>query len=320
MSSPARLLLAILAAACAAAGARAAGPQPTIELRAKARAAGATIVLGDIAELRGVADTQRASLARIAIAAAPRPGQQAFIGRAQVANALGAAWALAGAPVVEVERDTQPVSAQTLCDAALAAADRTLPTTRGGITRELDCTEAGLPPVEVPAGHLVLRPAEGTLAEAVDGPRRLGIDIEVDGRVERTVGVALRVGLLAGRWCARAALAEGEAITAAAFAACRVPVRHASDLATAGAALPQGRLRKALRATQPLAADDVASPEAALAGDAVTVRMHAGAFELESAGTLQQDARVGDRVRVRVGQAAQPVLGRLTSDRLVELE
>jgi flagella basal body P-ring formation protein FlgA len=65
---------------------------------------------------------------------------------------------------------------------------------------------------------------------------------------------------------------------------------------------------------------DIAAPDAALAGDPVDVHYRNGAFELEAPGELEQDARVGQEVRVRVSQASRPAIGRLVAPHIVELE
>ena len=99
-----------------------------------------------------------------------------------------------------------------------------------------------------------------------------------------------------------------------------MPLRHDRELASAGAALPTGRLRRALHVDEVLRADDAARADDALAGDTVTVRMRSGVFAIETEGRLLRDARVGDAVRVQIGSAQAPVVGRLAGDRLVELE
>ena len=312
--------LGLLAFALASAGGPvlAAAPVPTITLRAEVTAVGAQITLADLGQLRGVTAAEAQRLLARTIAPAPRPGQTLYINRARVLAALPAGWATEGSAVVKVGRAVQTVEPQVLCDAALAAATQALGPVRPGIEQALECNgprEA----LAVPAGKLQIR-ADASALQGVDGPQRVSVEMVVDGKTERTLGVGLRLTLMASQWCALGALAEGSTVAVHSFAACRRPVRHTAQLALSGAALPLGRLRRALRAHEPVLAADVAPPEAALAGDSVTVRYRAGAFDLESQGLLTQDARVGDAVRVQVGHARQPVRGRLTGERFVELE
>ena len=287
-----------------------------IALRATASVSADVVTLGDVARL----DSQRdAGLAARPVANAPRVGQVLVLERAQVDAALPAGWHAVGAAVVHVERATQDVAAERLCEEALAGARARLasvaPSAHAGIT----CLDARLPTLRLPAGALALR-TDASAFEPVSGMGVLRVEILVSGRLQRSVGVPLRVDLDIGRWCASAALPEGTPLGAASFARCERPVHHARDLALASQPLPEGRLRRALRAGDVLAAADVSAPDEALAGDPVTVRLHGGGIELESAGVLVQSARIGARVHVRTAATATPVVGNLTDRSVVELE
>lgn len=306
------------AVAILAAGAGACA-KPVLALRAQAVAERESVTVGDVAELSGIEPGEREQLARRIVAAAPRVGQESVIGRFQVLAVLPAGWSGGGAPAVTVRRATQVLGPDALCAAALAAAGPRLDPLGPAIEHAVECRRDAIEPVEVPAGALALR-ADPAQLRLVDGPQRLDVRVDVGGRGERVVPVALALSLHATQWCARAPLPEGTDLAPDAFAACHVPVRHAAQLATAGATLPTGRLRRALHADELLAAADIAAADAALAGDPVTVRLHSGMFALESRGALVQDARVGDQVRVRVSRAAEPLVGRLTGRGLVELE
>jgi flagella basal body P-ring formation protein FlgA len=303
----------LLALACA--GGAWAGAREAV-LRGTASVAGDKVVVGDVAMLQG-ADAD--AIAARPVAAAPPVGQVLLLTRAQVRAALPADWHASGAAAVRVERAAQDVAVAQLCEAAIAAARARIasaaPVARAGVT----CLDARVPPLRVPAGALALQ-ADAPAFAPVDGAQALRVDVRIDGRVERSVGVPLRVDLGVARWCAAAPLAEGTPLAAASFARCERPVRHVEDLALGDQPLPAGRLRRALHAGDAIVGADIAAPEEALAGDAVTVRLRDGAFELESTGVLVQSARVGARVHVRTAANAAPVMGTLTDRRVVELE
>ena len=303
-------LLALLGAGDACAAAR------EIALRDAATVAGDVVTIGDVAARDVALD---AAVAALPVAPAPRVGQRVVLTRAQVQAALPAGWRAVGGATLRVARAAQDVAAAPLCDAALAGArarlDAAAPGARAGVT----CLDARVPPLRVPAGALALQPDTPAFAP-VDGAQALRVDVRIDGRLERSVSVPLRVDLAVPRWCASAALPQGSPLAAASFVRCDRPVRRADDLALGGQPLPAGRLQRALHAGEVLVAADVAAPEEALAGDPVTVRLHDGAFELESAGVLVQSARVGARVHVRTAASAAPVVGTLTDRRVVELE
>jgi flagella basal body P-ring formation protein FlgA len=302
--------LALIVAGGAWAGAR------DVALRATASVTNDTVTVGDVIAADG-ADT--GAVAALPIGPAPRVGQPLALTRAQVQAALPAGWRVVGGASVRVERAAQDIAAAPLCDAALAAARARLDAAAPGARASVTCLDAHVPALRVPAGALALQ-ADASAFSPVEGAQALRVDVRIAGRVERSVGVPLRVALSTARWCANAALAEGTPLAAASFARCERPVRHAEDLALGGQPLPAGRLQRALRAGDALVAADVAAPEQALAGDPVTVRLRDGAFELESAGVLVQSARVGARVHVRTAASPAPVVGTLTDRRVVELE
>ena len=154
----------------------------------------------------------------------------------------------------------------------------------------------------------------------MNGLQRIPVDLFIDGRPQRRLSAVLDVHLAALQWCANAPLAEGTPLDSAHFERCWQAPPRRGELVGAEAAVPAGRLRHAIRAGQALLAIDVATPDTALAGDQVAVRCREGAVELEARGKLEQDAHVGDAVRVRLGQADRPAVGRLVAPQIVELE
>ena len=314
MSARGGLLAAVGLAACALAAAA-----PMAELRAHAEATGDVLEVGDVADLHDVSPDEARRVAHRVVAAAPLAGVVARVNRAQLRAALPAGWGISGAAVAEAVRATQELDAEQLCATALAAAQVRLDALPAALERNVGCVSGPGRALRVPAGARAISADVSKLA-MVDGPQRVDVEVGAPDHAARAVGVTLRLALRAPQWCARAPMAAGESLASAGFARCVVPVRHAAQVDTAGAPLPEGRLRRALHAGDVLAANDVAGDDVALAGDPIVVHYRAGIVELESRGTLLADARVGDQVRVRIGAAAQPAIGRLAGERLVELE
>lgn len=317
-SAPGHLLAAAALVAASWAQAAAAA-RPLAELRVQAEVSGDTILVGDVAALHGASAREGQRLARLALGPAPHAGQVSRVNRAQLLAALPAGWAVDGAAAAKVVRAVQPLDGDRLCAVAVAAASLRLDPLGPAVHHALDCAADNGSPIDLPQGALALS-ADLSHLQLVDGPQRANVDVTVAGRAERSVAVTLKLSLRAQQWCARTPVASGQVLQPSAFDGCLVAVRHPVQLDTAGAPLPTGRMRRALHAGDVLAAADVASPDTALAGDAVEVRYRVGGFALESRGALLQDARVGDPVRVRISQATQPVIGHLASGRLVELE
>jgi len=292
---------------------------PVAELKVHAEAAGDVLLVGDVADLRDVPPDEARRVASRFVAQSPRAGVVARVNRAQLRAALPAGWRISGAATVEVVRATQEFGVDRLCATAVAAARARLDALPAAVERSVDCVLEPGESLRVPAGAQLLA-ADVSRLELVDGPQRVDLDVGTLRHADRAVGVTLRLGLRAPQWCARGPIAAGESLAASAFERCVVPVRHRAQIETAGAALPGGRLRRALHAGDVLAATDVAGVDAALAGDSIVVRYRAGGFQLESRGTLLADARLGDQVRVRIGAANQAAVGRLAGEGLVELE
>jgi len=291
----------------------------TFVLRERFEAVGAHVRLGDVAELEGLSAAERTRTAGIVVAEAPRPGQVVLVDRARVLARLPAGWRARGAAAAHVARAVRPIDPQALCEAELVALEPRLAALPRAVARSAQCAVDAPGTVLVPAGSGQPR-ADVSGVQLVDGPQRASIALPgLDGDVQ-AVALTLRLTLTAVQWCARAPMAPSDAVRPERFVACSMPVRHERDIAAAGAPLPAGRLRRALHAQEMLRPGDVAGPDDALAGDAVTVRAHQGGFAIEAGGHLLQDARVGDAVRVQIGSAGAPALGHLTGDRLVELE
>lgn len=315
----------VLGIVCAGAQAAqpAAGPRPVLELREEAVVAHAEVQLGELAVLRGLPEEEVRRMMSLPIAPAPRLGQMATLGQRQVLRILhdrsNLAWTAAGAPAVKVRRATQDLPWASLCEAASASFQPRLADLPFGAQSELRCNSDKLPPMQLPAGAVDLRVRDAD-APVADGMQDRAVDVLVDGRLERTVRVMFQLSLQAPQWCARSAQPAGAAIDAATFATCMAPVRRPEQLAGVGQPMPVGRLKRALRAGEPLKADDIVSLDAALSGEAVTVRYRAGSLELQSPGVLARDAKPGEQAWVRLPQGGQPVAGRLVAAHVVEME
>ena len=307
----------MLALVCAGAPAWAAAP--TVVLHAHAEVALPQVRLGDVADLEGLAADGRARAAAVVVAQAPRPGQAMLLDRARVLARLPVGWRARGVAATTVTRAVQQVDAVSLCEAELAALQPRLDEMPVAVSRSAQCE------VDAPTSLLVAAGASTPKADVssvrlVDGPQRTSIALAGADGGTQAITLTLRLSLVAQRWCAREPIAQSAELSPERFVECRVPVRHERELDVAGAPLPPGRLRRALHADEALRMDDAVLAGDALAGDAVTVRARNGGFAIEAGGHLLQDARVGDAVRVRIGSADAPVVGRLAGPRLVELE
>lgn len=314
----------LVATAAYAAFATAAGEPAHWSLRSQASVGGSDVLLGDVVSAQNADNPSARALMGRVVAAAPLVGQTLRIDRGRLQRVV-AQWGVpegtvqwSGAAFVEVRQETQQIDAAMLCGAATDALRRAAGALPGGAAMGLRC-EYNSAAITVGRGLIAPRVQSESL-RLTDGLQEVAVLIDVAQRRERVVRVPVRVTLEAPMWCAGESLASGQAIAESKFVACRRPVQRADQWALAGQAMPTGRLKRALRAGEVLAAADVAGGDVQLRGDAVAVVYQAGGLTLETAGELSQDARVGEAVQVRLRSGGAPVSGRLAAVRRVDIE
>jgi flagella basal body P-ring formation protein FlgA len=312
-------LLMLAGAARANGRATAAGDEHEATLRSQVSVTHAIVTVGDVASITGTGAADAARLSALVLTSAPRVGMVSELSRAQVLAVLPKGWRVGGYALVRIERATQDITSERLCGVSLPAARARLESAASAARSMLACLEPPRAAVHVASGTIALR----TVAEALpltDGQHVLPVEVWVDDSLERTINVPLHVQMTLMRWCATSPVGRGDELEPAAFTPCARPVRHPEELALADAALPKGRARRMLRPGDVLAMADVAPTGELLAGDAVTVHLRNGSFELESPGILVQSGSIGSRVRVRTGKDVAPMVGKLNEQRVVELE
>ncbi len=178
----------------------------------------------------------------------------------------------------------------------------------------------------------------GTLAMDVGNvagrwPRaRVGVPVRlrVDGRVVRTltVWVAMsdvrRVPTYAQAANAKSTLDAASVVVADVDMTCcdgaLVDVRAGADGITGADALAGKRLRRAVRAGQPVMAADFEPMPDVAARQKVTIEVVRGPVRLTTVGVALADAHIGQRVTVRPDAAEQAVVGRVTDKQKVILD
>lgn len=227
-----------------------------------------------------------------------------------------------------------PLFAALLAPAASAAAEQTVPRATvveavraqlrersAGLTGELELSVLGRDePLQLPAGQHALQ--VGTVAGR--WPRaRVAVPVQhlVDGRRVRTQTVWVAV-----RWW-READVYADNLPAGAPSAAILHRRERVDLARAdgqvvdAAALPAGqRLRRPVRAGQPLRAGDFEPMPDVIAGAELQVHVMRGAVRLNTAGRALADGSVGDVIPVALGSGRQPVDSTILSSQAVRVE
>lgn len=228
------------------------------------------------------------------------------VGRASAAPAR------AGTVTVE---DSSRLAAHAVRDVAVEHLSGWLRTrtTRFTVTAEPSSTA-----LELPRGHVELRPRP--LSDGVPPSRRMQvwIDLLVDGKLLQSLIVALAVEAHQLGWAAQADLPAGASVGEGSF------VRAEVD-AAAGSARPwtgslQGlRLRSAVLKGRFLQAADVSARPAVARGERIALHSRVGGVEIVADAHALQDGQVGDRVNVRVHAARGPVYARVVGSGVAEI-
>jgi len=147
------------------------------------------------------------------------------------------------------------------------------------------------------------------------------IDIEVNGVMYRSVVVPFSVHISQTVYVAKRDLPEGILVSSDDF---EVRTQEVSDMINQVVAIPnmQGtrRIRRQIRRGQILTSKHVAQPGVVLRGDFVKLVFAAGGVLLETRAIAQQDAQLGQLVKVKPEKSSEPILGRVISDGVIQAE
>lgn len=282
--------------------------------------AGASVRLGDVAVLEGARVQE---LADLVLASAPAPGESRSIAGTRVLDALErelgdlASVRYTIPALVRVRRASQEVPPEALTELVerflveqLATADR---------EPRLRSLEV-LGPVRLPPGPFdarVVVPPSGALA----GRMRLQIELSQEGQVVKSVWATANVGLEGPVVLVRRAIARGETIAEEDL------VVERRGLADAGASLLGSPSEAAGRAARvPLAPltvlrrEHLAAPTVVRRGDAVLLVAERGGMRLTVPGQVQDDAGVGETVRVTNRVSKKDVMARVVDARTVAVD
>lgn len=317
-----------LLVAFASAQAVAAPAEPVrIVLPANVGVARPDVSLGDIA-LMSTPDLQTLKrLMALPLGPAPRAGEKAQLGRAELTrwiqlrtglDARHIVWE--GASVTELHRASAEIPGARL----VAVANEALRAWLAGHTSRADVAVTTVPrDVAVPFGQssLTARP----IPQDAQPARRMAVwvDIWVEDRFIRTVPVGFEVAAYGPAY-----VADGDMPLGARFDDSALKVR---EVELTGRALPllappsvataaePTQLRRPVSAGAALTRQDAEQQAAVTRGDWVALRVRSGAIDMESRVEALQSGRVGQTVSVKPSRATAPILARVVGPGQVEV-
>lgn len=302
----------------------------SLDLRAAAVAAGAQVVLGEVAVVRAAAgeEERAAVLGAVTLGQAPLPGRSRVFTRQQITARLRQAGfapeqvAVTGSETVTVRRPGRQVpreEAERLYRDELA---RLIGVDAGRVTLSLvNWTEPVVAEGElrlVVSGELaqVTRAvATGTLT----GP----VDLLVDGEPQVTLRPRATVEVRVPAVVARGGLNRGTIVGPEQVSVVEYDLSRLPDGALRDPAQAWGRQAvRAIPAGTPLRQSDLVRPAVVRRGDRVTLTLDAGGLTLTAQGRALEDGAAGEVIRVENLQSNRPVQGivRGAGDVLVPLD
>ena len=318
----------------------------SIEMRAKARATGQQVRLGDIAFLTSADLVSLRRLMALPIGAAPRPGAPTVVdrdtlsrwvagrsglqfarGEATVASERAPILRWTGASETEIESEAQQLQGDAVVEAARASLTAWLS------QRSVRAEVQALSPTRdlmLPAGTPVLRVRP--LSDQAQPARRMlvWVDAWVDNRFVRTTAVSFEVGAWAPMTVATRGVDRGTTLDPALLRDVTesrdvdlTTLRNAKPLAgVREAELDAGsqRLRRPLRAGEVLTEAHLEAAPAVVRGQPAHLLARSGEVSVESRVEVLQDGRQGQVVRVKVPGASGEVLARVTGPGQVEVQ
>ncbi|BCR06611.1 hypothetical protein DESUT3_36800 [Desulfuromonas versatilis] len=174
------------------------------------------------------------------------------------------------------------------------------------------------PPFTLPAGqlsHEVIPSDPGILAS-----RRFTILFRVDGRVVQNLPVRAEIEALAPVVVAAHDLGRGIELADSDLRMVEMDLNGLRNPCIDPGELLGKRLKRPLRAGDPLDRTQVEFPPMIRRGEAVSIQVVSGALRITAAGEARQDGREGETIRVRNSSSRKEILCRVLAPGLAQVE
>ena len=296
----------------------------TVTIPREAQITGTEITVGQVARVTGddAAEVERVQAASLGYA--PAPGYTRVLLAPRIANRLshdlglelGSELIVGGAARCVVTPLSHRVTAQDL----RAKASSALTDLLQGLDAHFE-PSGSLRGIEVPeAREAVVLRSNPRRPRSISGAWSVPVDVLLDGELYRTVWTSWNVELWERKQVLVQAVRAGQSLLPEHFVTRRVRVgsgaeRHAVDAASLGQAvvlhdLPAGSI---------VGERDVRRQMVMKRGDVVGLEIRRGAVMVRAQATVQQDGRVGERIRVLCERTGKEVTAIVVSRELVEL-
>jgi flagella basal body P-ring formation protein FlgA len=290
------------------------GIPPQIEILATAKAPGTRVLLRDLVANASAAGVE-ASLLDLDLGRAPSPGFERVIDR-KLIESLAPGVRFHGAELTAIRSSTVTIEREAIEEAARSA----LATAGIPETTTLEVTRAPLA-ITVAEGRqsrrLVPR-LRGQIASR--GPLTVQVDVEVDGKLERTAQVLFMARSHRAVPVLVRDLARGETLAREHVHEIVLDVTDLTVPEIDVESLLGTETRRELRAGSPLKAPDFAPKTLIRRGEPIRIRLASGGLTLEGRGVAKEDGALGDRIRIENADSRRALIGRVAATGLVIIE
>lgn len=295
-----------------------------LQLKPDAVVTGHYVTLADVTVV-GTANAQLKNMAEnLRVARAPRIGYMEQLSRLELDQLVRSRLSVAGvkaewsgAQAVKLQSAGRVVSAQPLVESAKQYLLKEISARFQAVEVEPAAPVADL---ELPAGELAFKPRTIDLRHVY--PRMpVWVDIYVDGIAYRSVTVPFTVKGSQPVYVARRDLREGSVVSDADF-----ELRNEEISALPNDPLASVDLHGAMRLKKPLASGQVVThshlsqPGMVFRGDLVKLVIAQGSVLIETLALAQQDAAIGQALRVKAENSMDAVVARVVSAGVVQAE
>ncbi len=283
---------------------------------------GTELTVGSVATLQGEDPALLDRVRAISLGYAPAPGYSRLIDArrlsAELVRALpGVAISVGGAARCRVVPAVRTITAEEL----YAQAGQELRRVYAEVDARIQAL-GGLADLQVPEGNenVVLR-AKPQSERIQAGTISLPVEIVIDGELYRTVWTRWEVELWEQRYVLRRPVQAGEAISARDLELTRVPLSQGFREPLLDPAAMEGAIaRRSLAKGTALRASDLERQVVIRRGDTLSLEVRRGNVTVRTLVEALKDARLGDRLPVRVQRTGKEVTAIVTSSESVELQ
>jgi flagella basal body P-ring formation protein FlgA len=295
-----------------------------IDLRADVTAREPRLTLADLAEVNAGNPQVKDAVQALIVKNAPRAGSIEQMTRQDIEYVLrsrmldmGLVFEWGGARAIKIHTAERQLDANAMIEAARMSLIQSLRTKFEQVDAQPASAVAGL---AVPIGAVSFKVRPIDIKHFY--PRTpVWVDVYVNGSIYRSVAVSFNVRVNQTVYVAKRDLQEGGAMSIADFELKTADVSEIADEVMPVSAVGDSLyVRKTLRSGQILTRNHVASSEMVLRGDIVKLVLIEGAVQIEARAVAQQDAGIGQQIKVKLEKSTDLVLARVTSRGVVQAD